>query len=157
MGSSPVDEWKPEEMVKYERETFRFHYPTGWAPATHQGDFDPDQRITIDSKGQSHIVIEILPDGSLLDPDRVMAGLLQAYDGPALEVLGRSDFDEWGLARGRGVHLKGHILGIEPGGIRLFVATVGKRGLVVTEYYFSDELPDAMPGFDLIMQSLAFK
>lgn len=156
LGSAPVDEWKPEEMTRYERADFHFYYPKAWSIASHQDDFDADRRITIDSKDQSHIVIEIIPDGSKMEPERVMAGLLQAYDGPALTVLGRSDFDEWGDVKGSGVHLKGHILGMEPGGVRLFVATVEKRGMVITEYYFSDELADAMPGFDLIMQSLAF-
>lgn len=156
-GSARADEWKASEMATYEREMFLFCYPNSWTLAKHQDDFDPDRRITIDSKGQSHIVIEVLADGSRLDPNQVMAGLLLAYDGPAIEVLGRSEFAEWGAAKGRGMHLKGHILGVEPGGVRLFVAVVGQRGLVVTEYYFAEELADAMAGFDLIRQSLVFK
>src|SRR5690606_12743410 len=101
-------EWKPDEMTKYERPDLHFYYPKSWALASHQDDFHPDQRITIDSKGASHIVIEILPDGSQLDTSQVMAGLLLAYDGPALTVLGRSDFDAWGEFKGVGEHLKGH-------------------------------------------------
>lgn len=151
--------WSASEVTSINRPGFSLQYPSHWKVATHQGDYNPDRLFTIETPGGSHVVIEIFnaPPGTNLSS--LLADVLPALDGPAVETYSYGDFNAWGNFQGKGQHLKGKIMSIIPGGCRVFAALVpGKsQGLLITEFYLSEDLPDAMPGFDLISRTLVFK
>jgi len=150
--------WSSHEIATIDRPEFRLNYPADWTIASYQSDYDPDRLFTIETTGQSHITIEIF-DITNKSLEQTMADVLQALDGPAISTYSYGDFDYWGRYAGEGRHLKGKVLSIMPGGIRVFAAKIPSRGkgLLVTEFYMSEDLPSALPGFDLISQTFAFK
>ncbi|WP_269541476.1 hypothetical protein [Cerasicoccus fimbriatus] len=151
--------WSPSDMASIDRPTFSLKYPKNWVIATHQPDYDPDRLFTIETDGSSHINIEIFQASPGMDVEKTMEDVLQALDGPAVNTYSYGDFDTWGPYSGVGKHLKGKIMNILPGGCRVFAAVVPgtNRGILITEFYMSDDLPSAMPGFELISQTLTFK
>lgn len=152
-------EWSASDLATIDRPGFTLKYPRDWKIATHQPDYNPDRLFTIETPGSSHIAIEIFDLNSNLNLSQTMADVIQALDGPAVETYSYGDFEQWGQYQGEGRHLKGKIMSILPGGCRVFVTSIpGKgKGLLVTEFYMSDDLPQAHPGFDLISQTLVFK
>ncbi|MGE9296778.1 MAG: hypothetical protein ACQKBV_10860 [Puniceicoccales bacterium] len=155
---SHAGQWNTSEMATINRPGFQLSYPANWQVATHQADYNPDKLFTIETDGQSHIVIEIY-DITSKPLNQTMDEVMMALDGPAIETYSSSDFQEWGGYQGIGRHLKGKILSILPGGVRVFAAKVPEKGkgFLVTEFYMSDDLPSALPGFDLISQTFLLK
>jgi len=151
-------QWSPSEMATIDRPEFSLKYPSSWNIATHEGDYNPDKNFTIETDGQSHIVIQIY-DITNRNLDEMIWNIISALDGPAIETYSYGDFDQWGTYQGKGKHLKGKVLGLIPGGARIFAAKVPSKGkgFLITEFYMSEDLSTAMPGFDLIGQSLNFK
>lgn len=152
-------EWSESEMATIDRPGFKLKYPKDWTVAKHQPDYNPDRLFSIETPGSSHIQIEIFDAKPGMDVTQTMQDVLQALDGPAVETYSYGDFEEWGHFEGEGKHLKGKIMSIIPGGCRVFVTVIpGKnKGLLVTEFYMSEDLPEAHPGFNLISQTLVFK
>lgn len=152
-------EWKASEMATIDRPAFTLKYPSGWTIAKHQADYNPDRLFTIETPGSSHIAIEIFDLRPGMNVSETMRDVLQALDGPAVETYSYGDFETWGHYQGEGKHLKGKIMSLIPGGCRVFVAKIPEKGkgLLITEFYMSDDLPEAHPGFDLISQTLVFK
>lgn len=151
--------WSQSDIATINRPTFVLSYPKDWTVASYQPDYDPDRLFTIETEGSSHINIEIFQASPGMDMEKTMEDVLQALDGPAVNTYSYGDFDTWGPYNGVGKHLKGKIMNILPGGCRVFAATVPgtNKGILITEFYMSDDLPNAMPGFELISQTLKFK
>ncbi|MEO0794112.1 MAG: hypothetical protein AAFX93_03065 [Verrucomicrobiota bacterium] len=151
-------DWSDSEVSTISRPGFSLKYPSNWKVASHQADYDPDRLFTIETPGQSHIVIEVFDVHGSVNLEQTMSGVLEALDGPAIDTYSYGDFESWGSFQGEGKHLKGKIMRIIPGGCRIFATTIpGKgKGLLVTEFYMSDDLPDALPGFDLISRTFVF-
>ncbi|QYY34861.1 hypothetical protein [Ruficoccus sp. ZRK36] len=152
------EDWSADEISTIDRPAFTLTYPTGWHIATSQDDYDADHLFTIEvANGDSYITIKLFVPDANTDADDIMFSILTTLDGPMIETYSRDSFNNWGQFEGQGVHLKGKIAGFLPGGARIFVSTMGQRGILVTELYYADDLDAAFPGFDLIRKSFAFK
>ncbi|WP_309398770.1 hypothetical protein [Cerasicoccus maritimus] len=151
--------WSESELATINRPGFSLKYPKDWEIASHQADYDPDRLFSIETGGASHIMIEIFDANSGMNLESTMQSVLTALDGTAVNTYSYGDFETWGQYNGVGRHLKGKVMNIMPGGCRVFACVVpGKnKGILVTEFYMSDDLPNAMPGFELISQTLIFK
>ncbi|WP_309381697.1 hypothetical protein [Cerasicoccus frondis] len=151
--------WSQSDLATINRPAFSLSYPKEWTIASHQADYDPDKLFTIETGGASHIMIEIFDANSEMDLENTMRNVLIALDGTAVNTYSEAKFDTWGKYTGQGKHLKGKVMNLFPGGLRVFATVIpGKnKGLLVTEFYMSDDLPNALPGFELISQTLVFK
>ncbi|GHC04406.1 hypothetical protein [Cerasicoccus arenae] len=152
-------EWSESDLVTVNRPGFTLQYPKDWRLATNQADYKPDSLFTIETPGSSHIVIEIFDAAPGMDVSGAMDDVLQALDGPAVETYSYGSFETWGNYKGVGKHLKGKIMSMIPGGCRVFAAVVPgtNKGILITEFYMSEDLPVALPGYDLISRTLVFK
>lgn len=152
-------EWNNADLTTIDRPGFTLKYPRDWKLASKQSDFDPDRLFTIETPGSSHIVIEIFDVNGGMNVEKAMEDVLLALDGPAVDTYSYGDFETWGPYKGVGRHLKGKIMSIIPGGCRVFAAVIpGKnKGLLITEFYMAEDLPTALPGYDVISQTLVFK
>ncbi len=152
------EDWDPSEVAVLDRPGFSLRYPVGWKVATSQQDYDADRLFTIEvANADSYVTIKIFVPDADTDADDIMFSILTTLDGPMIDTYSRDSFDNWGSFKGEGVHLKGKIASFLPGGARIFVSTEGKKGILVTELYYSDDLETALPGFDLIRKTFAFK
>lgn len=153
------EDWAPNEVVVLDRPAFSLQYPAGWKVATSQQDYDADRLFTIEiANGDSYITIKVFVPDPNADADDLIFSIQTTLDGPMIDTYSRETFENWGSFQGKGLHLKGKIAGFLPGGARIFVTTTdGQKGLLVTELYYSDDLEEAMPGFDLVRNSFKFK
>ncbi len=95
--------------------------------------------------------------GTADDPAKIVSDTLKKLDGPTITSLSKVKLDSWGNHKGTGYHLKGKILGSYPGGIKVFVFTSGKHNILVTEFYYADELKDVLADFDYISLHFTMK
>lgn len=140
-----------------DRPGFTMQYPASWKIATHQNDYDPDRLFTIDTEGQSTITIELFESIAGRDTDDMLFNAMTVLDGPLVDTYSRSDLDNWGPHRGSGKHMKGKVMGMFPGGAIVFFTEENGKGVMITQIYFSEDLPDAMPGFELISNTFRLK
>ncbi len=138
-----------------EKKTFSLQMPSTWKVDDKAEDYKPESYFTLASPLNSYVTFDI----SAPTPDlkAMMKNVLFALDGPAVETLSKSEFKQWGKYTGQGVHLKGKITGMFPGGVRVFATNTNGYSLLVTEFYFSDDLSDVQPGFELISKSFTLK
>lgn len=149
--------WSASEIQALDRPGFRIVFPRNWTLATHQDDYDPDRNIIIDSPGESYVTISFFEAKPSDNSRQIIENMRLAFEGPLVSVISRGEFTQWGPRGGSGLHLKGHIMKYFPGGVRFFVMFEQGVGVIVTEFYYSEDLEIAMPGFELIAQSLEFK
>ncbi len=142
-------------MASIDRPKFRLYYPVNWTIAKGDPDYNPDQLFVINSTADSYVRLEIMPE--LRDPKTLLASILRVMDGYAINTYSRSNMSEWGHIQGEGVHLKGKVMNMFPGGIRIFAGQDQGNTLVVTEFYFSEDMKQVFPGFALISESFTFK
>lgn len=156
-GPRESRQWGADEVATIERSQFSLVYPAAWTIATDQPDYDPDSNFTIDTTGDSYISIETFPGSADTDYEQILDNLTDAFDGPLVTTYSRSYFTTWGPHEGSGLHLKGKIMNLFPGGCRFFVTVQNGLGVICTEYYFSEDIEQVIPGFELIAQSFQFK
>lgn len=152
--NEPVHEWTEDEWEVLETSGYRLKYPKDWRVDAESSGYDLEYHFTIDSSGESQITFEFFEWEPGFETEDILRNTLHAFDGVAIQTMSRSDFNRWGKHEGHGRHLKGKILGIIPGGCRIFVSRSGNRGFLIAEFYHAPELPEAMPGFHLIGQTL---
>lgn len=145
--------WPPGSYTEVERRFFKFVYPSDWEIATYQDDYDADKNFTIDAPGDSCVKITTFETAAGDDADEIVENMIRSFDGPFVDTYSRSHFENWGHFVGKGIHLKGKVMSMFPGGCRIFVSTEGQVGIIIIEQYFSEEIQTVMPAFELIAQS----
>ena len=66
-------------------------------------------------------------------------------------------FTKWGSFNGNGYEMKGKILGVFNGSVRLFAMTVKERSILVVMQCFDEDVPKLKSGFQLIEESFKIK
>jgi hypothetical protein len=145
--------WAQKDLARIERPAFQLAYPKSWSLATAQADYDADRNFSIDAPGDSYVAIQTFEAQPGDDVSALLSNMIKAFDGPLVDTYSRSHFTQWGSFQGKGTHLKGKIMSMFPGGARVFIGTEGSFGLIIVEYYFSEEIKEVMPAFELIAQS----
>ncbi|WP_437304352.1 hypothetical protein [Sorangium sp. So ce388] len=65
----------------------------------------------------------------------------------------RTPFTMWGKYAGRGVLLKGKLLGVNEGSARVFSHANDKRSFVAVEQRYDDDMERVKPGLELVESS----
>jgi hypothetical protein len=147
---------KTEIAVKaIDSKTVSLQHHADWELDSTADDYDPETRFTINSPYNSYVTIRI---GKFeRNPETLIEDILYRLDGPAITTFSRSNFSQWGKHQGVGRHLKGKIMDMFPGGVRVFVTRPLNNTLIITEFYFSEELEDTAPGYMVISETLVMK
>lgn len=147
--------WQPHEVATLDRPKFSLKYPAAWTIAYSDPDYDPDHLFVINTNSNSYIRIEIPPEPR--ETRELLEIILEVMENYAINTHSRSKLTGWGNINGEGMHLKGKVMKIFPGGIRVFVGQDKGNTLAVVELYYTEELDAVLPGFVLIQESFAFK
>jgi hypothetical protein len=138
-----------------DRATFSLKYPTTWKEDVKASDYKPESNFTLTSAKNSYIQFNIVDKAD--DPQKVLDNAVFNLDGLAITTLSKTKIDEWGSHKGAGLHLKGKILGTDPGGIRCFVFNSEHHNVLVIEFYFSNELKTVQSEMDFISKNFQMK
>lgn len=136
-------------------DTISLQHHADWELDSSADDYEPETRFTINSPYNSYVTIRI--DQYKRTPESLIEDILYRLDGPAITTFSRSNFTQWGKHQGVGRHLKGKIMDMFPGGVRVFVTRPLNNTLIITEFYFSEELEDTAPGYMVISETLVMK
>ncbi len=148
--------WDDDEITVVEHPVYTVAYPKTWQVAK---DAEAGDKVITFMVGgsDSYITIRLYEAGGGIDEHAMIASVLETLDGPLIETISRENFSTWGSYNGQGRHLKGMIAGFFPGGARIFTAVINEQGILITEVYYSEDLDEAMPGYDLVQQSFVLK
>ncbi len=140
-----------------DRTNFTLKYPAAWHEGTEDGDYKADTNFSIKGPEKKETYVQFNIADKAADTQKLLDSFRADLDGPAITTLSSSKLTEWGDHKGIGIHLKGKILDVAPGGIKLFVFNSDKHNVLVIEYYFSSELKDLQADLDYISKNFTVK
>ncbi|MCC6558807.1 MAG: hypothetical protein IT372_38230 [Polyangiaceae bacterium] len=149
-SEAPADVSEP---IAVSRPGFSFRHPRNWKIDTADKDHDPDHLFSIESPG-SCFTMMILFDGPT-DPASNVQAQVDAYVPKVLQAPARIPFTQWGKYAGQGAELRGKMLGINPGAVRIFSHASEKKSFIAVEFCHDEDIKDVKPGFDLIASSFS--
>lgn len=135
----------------YERPGFSFKYPGNWKVESEEPENDPDHRVNVESPGSCMTMLFVfdmpLPPADQLDAQ------VNAFVPKLIASPERTPFTTWGKYSGEGMALKGKILGISPGQVRIFAYANDSRSFVAVEQCYDEDMAHVKPGLDLVESS----
>lgn len=145
------------DFKSIDRIAFVLKYPSAWHEGTEDGDYKPETYFTLKSPNKKETYVQFSVSDKAEDAQKLVDNLRADLDGPAITTLSTSKLTEWGDHQGKGIYLKGKILDVAPGGIKIFVFNNDKHNVLVLEYYFSSELKDLQADLDYISKNFTIK
>lgn len=151
------DVFSPEEKADsshpkdISRAGFRLKIPANWAVDTLDADYNPDHSFTIESPGSSFVMFIIMDIQS--DPLENVQEQVEAFVPKVINKAQRIVFKKWGKYEGQGMQLRGRVISVVDGGVRIFSYSSEYRSFIVVESYFAEDLKKVQPGFQLIEDS----
>ena len=136
---------KQKEII---RPNFRVKYPTNWTIDTADEDYDPDRLFSIESPGNS-LTMFIIFDAET-SPKENIENQINAHVPKLLKNPERIPFTNWGQYIGEGIELKGKILGLYQGGVRIFSYSTKIKSFIIVEFSYEEDLKQVKPGLELI-------
>jgi|SRR3989339_1627077 len=137
------------------RSDFNLKYPSNWKIDTADEDYDPDCLFSIDSPGSSHVMFIVYDTAT--DPEENIKNQIKAHSEKLIKNPGLVYFNRWGQYDGTGVELKGRVLGVLKGAVRIFSYSNQARSFVVVEFSYDEDLKLVGPGFKLIESTFCLK
>lgn len=133
------------------RPGYSFKYPGNWKIDMDDPEQDLDHHVNVESPGSCMVMLFVfdLPT----DPADNLQKQVDALVPKLIATPSRTPFTAWGKYTGQGVILKGKILGINPGSIRVFSHATDKRSFIVAEQCYDEDMTDVKPGFSLLESS----
>jgi hypothetical protein len=132
------------------RPGFTFEHPSTWTVDDKDKHYDPDHLFTIDASVGA-MVMFVIADAELV-PAKTLAINVQAQSKRITNAV-QTEFDRWGNYDGRGVVLRGKVVGLIPATVRLFAFNAEGRTVTVIEFYPDDEKKQLALGFQTIENS----
>ncbi len=147
-SESPAETEKPQLIT---RKAFQLKYPRNWKVDTADEDYEPDHLFSINSSGQSTVTFVILEKS--VDQKEHVRIHENAFVPKLIADPTRTEFRRWGRFEGNGVELKGHMLHIVRGSVRIFCHSGKNSSFTVIEQTNDEDAPSVKPGFALVENS----
>ncbi len=145
------------EFKTIDRTNFICKYPTAWNEAVNDPDYKPESYFNINAPGDKNSYVQFSIVDKAEDTAKLLASTVKSLDGYAINSLTKTKIDEWGNYKGTGLHLKGKILDMYPGGIKIFIFNSDHHNIMVVELYWSQELKDLQADLDFISKNFTMK
>ncbi len=136
----------------HSRPGFSFKYPGNWKIDA-DPDLEPDHQVNVESPG-SCLTMLLLFD-TPISPATSVDSQVNAFVPKLISAPSRTPFTKWGKYTGEGMLLRGKLLGINQGSVRVFAFADEKRSFVAVEQCYDEDMGDAKPGFDLVESTFA--
>ncbi|HET6994946.1 MAG TPA: hypothetical protein VFI06_08180 [Chitinophagaceae bacterium] len=145
-----------QAQKKIDREGFSMQYPQGWTIDTADEDYDADALFSLDSPDGDNMIMFVIYDMAL-DTADLMKEQVTAFTAELLKKPVISHFNTWGKYKGSGKILKGKLMGVYKGFVRIFIYTDGKKTMTVVEQCFDKAYEELKKDYDLMASSFEFK
>ncbi len=144
------------QTTKIDRPGFSLEYPSAWTVDTVDPDYDPDALFSLDIDENNLMMFIIM--NTRVEPQMLIDAQQKELKA---RVLKKTDseipFTKWGAYPGNGLTLKGKLLGVFPGTIRIFAANHEEQTLLVVSQCLDNDLNKWDAAMKLVEQSFHFK
>ncbi|MBP7557961.1 MAG: hypothetical protein KA821_16915 [Chitinophagaceae bacterium] len=141
--------------TKIARDSFSISYPAGWTIDKEDPDYDPDALFSFDSPDGNNMIMFIIMnvpiDGQEMLNQQVTEFQKQLIKNPEI-----TEFTQWGRYTGQGKILKGKLLGLTKGFVRIFVYTDDDKSMLVVQQCYDDDFVTLKKDYELMEQSFRF-
>ncbi|WP_437521906.1 hypothetical protein WME79_30125 [Sorangium sp. So ce726] len=147
----------PADLVNvqsYVRPGFSFKYPGNWKVEADSPENDPDHHVNVESPGSCMTMIFVF-DAPTEPADNVQAQI-DGFVPKLLSAPARTPFTMWGRYAGQGMLLKGKLLGVSAGSVRVFSHANDKRSFITVEQCYDEDMTHVKPGLELVESSFKF-
>jgi hypothetical protein len=134
---------------------FRLSYPGNWKVDTEDKNYDKDHCFCIESSGANSIMFAIFD--TQMDPDAEVQSQVEEMQRKLMPNSTKTTFARWGAYEGKGVCLKGKMLGMMTGSMRIFCHAGPNRTFMVSEQVADEDLPAVQPGLNLVESTFKMK
>lgn len=146
-----------QTLKTIDRDSFSVKYPSTWSIDTKDEDYDPDALFSLDAPAEGATMMFMIFD-SVIDTDDMLKAQEEAM---TKEVIKKptsiTKFDSWGNYKGKGILIKGKILGVLKGQVKIFIYTDEHKSMLVMEQIYDSDLPVTGKEFEQIAMLFKFK
>jgi hypothetical protein len=144
------------QTTKIDRPGFTLEYPSSWTVDTKDPDYDPDALFSLDID-ENNLMMFVIMD-TKVDPKMLIdAQQSQLKERLMKKTESETPFTRWGAYTGNGLTMKGKLLGVFPGTIRIFSANHGELTLLVVSQCLDSDLKKWETAMKNVEQSFHFK
>lgn len=141
--------------TQIKRDSFSVKYPTGWTIDTEDPDYDPDALFSFDSPDGNNMIMFIIM-GMTIDPDEMLEQQVTEFQKQLIKKPEITPFTQWGNYTGKGKILRGKLMGVLKGFVRIFVYTDNGKAMLVVQQCYDDDFKTLEKDYTLIEQSFRF-
>ena len=140
------------------RDSFSLKYPDTWAIDKTDEDYDPDALFSLDSEKEEGASVMFMIFSLPLDADDMLNEQVKSMTKALVKnPTSITDFDTWGNLKGKGKIIKGKLMGIFKGQIRLFMYTDESKSMLVMEQFYDADAEKVAANFVSIANSFKFR
>lgn len=144
------------QHINIHRDSFSLKYPSDWKIDTEDEDYDPDNLFSIDSPDDENMVMFIIFNVPV-DKDELLQSQLEAFSSQLIKKPEITEFSKWGNYEGTGKILKGKLLGVFKGFVRIFIYSDPHKTMLVIEQCYDKDYEKLKKGYDLVSSSFNFR
>lgn len=147
-SEAPAEVARP---MSYSGAGFSFRYPGNWKVKAEAEKNEPAHHVNVESPGSC--VAMIFSFDVRIEPATSVRAQVDAFVPKLMASPARSTFGTWGKYSGEGALLRGKLLGLSPGSLRVFSHATEARSFVIVEQCYDEDMKAVKPGFDLVERS----
>lgn len=144
-----------QQHLTIKRDGFSLNYPADWKIDTEDEDYDPDALFSIDSPDGENMIMFILFTEPV-DAENLLQAQVDAFSGELVKKPEITSFNSWGNYKGEGKLLKGKLLGVFNGFVRIFVYGDENKTMLVVEQCYDKAYDTLKKDYDLMASSFRF-
>jgi hypothetical protein len=141
-----------------DRDSFSLIYPDSWTIDKTDEDYDPDALFSLDASKADGASMMFMIFSLPLDADEMLNEQVKTMTKALVKnPTSITDFDTWGNLKGKGKIIKGKLMGIFKGHIKLFMYTDDSKSMLVMEQLYDADVEKVAADFLSIANSFKFK
>ncbi len=146
-----------QTMKTIDRDSFSLKYPSTWAIDTKDEDYDPDALFSLDAPAEGATIMFMIFD-AVIDVDDMLKAQQEAMTKEVIKKPSSiTNFYQWGNYKGKGILIKGKILGVLKGQVKVFIYTDDNKSMLVMEQIYDEDMVVTGAEFEQIAKSFRFK
>lgn len=141
--------------TKIVRDSFSISYPAGWTIDKEDPDYDPDALFSFDSPDGNNMIMFIIMNVPI-DAEEMLNQQVTEFQKQLIKNPETTEFTQWGRYTGKGKMLKGKLLGLQKGFVRIFVYTDDDKAMLMVQQCYDDDFVTLKKDYELMEQSFRF-
>jgi len=146
-----------QNMKTIDRDSFSLKYPSSWTIDTKDEDYDPDALFSLDASAEGATMMFMIFD-AVIDVEEMLKAQREAMTSELIKKPSSiTNFQEWGNYKGKGILIKGKIMGVLKGQVKIFIYTDDNKSMLVMEQIYDSDMVVTGVEFEQIAKSFKFK